>query len=82
MNYTETLGEVGEIASNYSNQFFTYLSTQFGLNAGNFQIKLLTLIILFVALWAASKVTQSVTKVILMILVGLLIISTGLSIFV
>jgi len=80
MDYKEILDSLGEKASNLSNEVIQKISEKFGLEVASLPVKLLTIIFLLTAFYFSLKIAHKFTKIILIVVIALFIISIGFSI--
>lgn len=72
--------EIGEQATNYTEQILINFANFVGINPNQLPTKLLSMIFLLLGLWGSLKIGQTVVKIILIVILGLVIFSIGLSI--
>jgi len=81
MDINKILGDIGTKASEYSTKILEKISETTGVESSSLSLKLLTILILSVGLYLVTKITNKMWKWASLILLLLLIISIGYTIF-
>jgi len=81
MDINKIFGDIGTKASEYSTKIFEKISETTGVESSTLSLKLLTILILSFGLYLVTKITNKVWKWSSLILLLLLIISIGYTIF-
>ena len=81
MDYELILKNIGEKVSDFSSNLLKFISEKIGTETASFQVKILTIIFLLVLLFFSLRIAQKTTKIIIVLLIGVLIVSLFFSFF-
>lgn len=81
MDFKALLTQIGDGGTEIFNGFISFISEKIGLDPNLFQTKIISLIILSALLMLSFRIAEKGTKIILIILICVFIVSTALSIF-
>ena len=80
-DFKSTSKEIGDFVSGIFNNILNFVAENLGVEITTLQEKLIAIIILLIPLYFILKIAKSTTKIVLIIITGVLIISTFFSIF-